>query len=145
MVLRYVQADVKHHNDHDIGVAIIDAYTHFILAYLETIIKTSKATLQDFVSLPLTVRIMTNDSSIPTILDLSSPIQEFQRNYHQFHPKIPSSPISLVGSLVLKFRTLARDYHYDMLLLLGEKCHLRLLVGLLRWDLGRTRLDRLRT
>lgn len=41
----------KHHNDHDIGVAIIDAYTHFILAYLETIVKTSKATLQDFVRL----------------------------------------------------------------------------------------------
>lgn len=40
----------QHHNDHDIGVAVIDAYTHFILAYLETIIKTSKATLQDFVS-----------------------------------------------------------------------------------------------
>ena len=40
----------QHHNDHEIGVAVIDAYTHFILAYLETIVKTSKATLQDFVS-----------------------------------------------------------------------------------------------
>jgi hypothetical protein len=55
------QADEQHHNDHDIGVAIIDAYTHFILAYLETIIKTSKATLQDFVSPPLAVAMNTND------------------------------------------------------------------------------------
>jgi phosphatidylinositol glycan class K len=45
----YESSDEQHHNDHDIGVAIIDAYTHFILAYLETIVKTSKATLQDFV------------------------------------------------------------------------------------------------
>ncbi|ORY24787.1 peptidase C13 family-domain-containing protein [Naematelia encephala] len=38
----------SHHNDLDIGVAVIDSYTHYILQYLETTSKTSKATLQDF-------------------------------------------------------------------------------------------------
>lgn len=40
----------KHHNDMDIGVSVIDAYTHYILQYLETLNKTSKATMQDLVS-----------------------------------------------------------------------------------------------
>lgn len=44
------RADEQHHNDHDIGTAVIDSYTHYILEYLETLGKTSKATLQDFVS-----------------------------------------------------------------------------------------------
>ncbi len=33
----------------DIGVAVIDCFTHYILQYLETLTKSSKATLQDFV------------------------------------------------------------------------------------------------
>jgi phosphatidylinositol glycan class K len=33
----------------DIGVSVIDAYTHYILQYLETLNKTSKATMQDLV------------------------------------------------------------------------------------------------
>ena len=43
----------KHHNDLDIGVAVIDCFTHYILQYLETLAKSSKATLQDFVSLSI--------------------------------------------------------------------------------------------
>jgi phosphatidylinositol glycan class K len=31
-------------------VAVIDSFTHYILQYLETLGKSSKATLQDFVS-----------------------------------------------------------------------------------------------
>lgn len=45
-------ADVsQHENDNDIGVAVIDSYTHYVLQYLEQINKTSKATMADLVSL----------------------------------------------------------------------------------------------
>ncbi|QRV90756.1 GPI-anchor transamidase [Ceratobasidium sp. AG-Ba] len=37
----------SHENDHDIGVAVIDSYTHYVLQYLEQINKTSKATMAD--------------------------------------------------------------------------------------------------
>lgn len=37
----------QHHSDPDLGVAVIDRYTHVILNYLEGINKTSPATLQD--------------------------------------------------------------------------------------------------
>jgi phosphatidylinositol glycan class K len=39
----------QHENDHDIGVAVIDSYTHYVLQYLEQINKTSKATMADLV------------------------------------------------------------------------------------------------
>ncbi|RSH95338.1 hypothetical protein EHS25_000425 [Saitozyma podzolica] len=38
----------SHHHDLDIGVAVIDSFTHYILEYLETLGKSSKATLKDF-------------------------------------------------------------------------------------------------
>lgn len=41
----------SHHNDMDIGVAVIDSFTHYVLQYLEGIDKGSKATMQDFVRL----------------------------------------------------------------------------------------------
>ncbi len=44
----------QHHNDMDIGVAVIDGFTHYILQYLETLGKSSKASLQDFVSISST-------------------------------------------------------------------------------------------
>lgn len=40
---------MKHEADYDIGVAVIDSYTHYVLQYLEGINKTSKATMEDFV------------------------------------------------------------------------------------------------
>jgi GPI-anchor transamidase subunit K len=40
---------LKHEADFDIGVAVIDSYTHYVLQYLEGINKTSKATMEDFV------------------------------------------------------------------------------------------------
>ncbi|WVO22754.1 uncharacterized protein IAS62_004090 [Cryptococcus decagattii] len=40
----------SHHNDMDIGVAVIDSFTHNILQYLETIGKTSRNSLQEFFS-----------------------------------------------------------------------------------------------
>lgn len=38
----------SHHNDPDIGVAVIDSFTHYVLQYLEKVEAGSKATLQDF-------------------------------------------------------------------------------------------------
>ena len=35
----------------DIGVAVIDRYTHFVLNYFEALNKTSRATLQELVRL----------------------------------------------------------------------------------------------
>ncbi|GAA5867749.1 hypothetical protein JCM1840_006679 [Sporobolomyces johnsonii] len=37
----------SHHADNDIGVAVTDRYTHHVLTFLETINKTSKATMQN--------------------------------------------------------------------------------------------------
>ncbi|KAI0643464.1 peptidase C13 family-domain-containing protein [Trametes meyenii] len=37
----------SHENDRDIGVAVIDSYTHYVLQYMEGINKTSQATMQD--------------------------------------------------------------------------------------------------
>ncbi|KZT62510.1 hypothetical protein CALCODRAFT_522367 [Calocera cornea HHB12733] len=37
----------SHHNDADIGVAVIDSFTHYILQYMEGENKTSKATMKD--------------------------------------------------------------------------------------------------
>ncbi|OJT02612.1 GPI-anchor transamidase [Trametes pubescens] len=37
----------SYENDRDIGVAVIDTYTHYILEYMEGINKTSQATMQD--------------------------------------------------------------------------------------------------
>jgi phosphatidylinositol glycan class K len=44
------QNSLSHHSDQDIGVAVIDSYTHFVLNYLEGLNKTSKNTVQDLVS-----------------------------------------------------------------------------------------------
>lgn len=38
---------MQHHSDAEIGVAVIDRYTHFVLNHLETINKTSTSTMQD--------------------------------------------------------------------------------------------------
>ncbi|KAI0325230.1 hypothetical protein GY45DRAFT_1330596 [Cubamyces sp. BRFM 1775] len=37
----------SHENDRDIGVAVIDSYTHYVLQFMEGINKTSQATMQD--------------------------------------------------------------------------------------------------
>lgn len=47
------QNSLSHHSDNEIGVAVIDSYTHFILNYLEDVNKTSKKTIQDLVSFPM--------------------------------------------------------------------------------------------
>lgn len=39
----------KHENDNDIGVAVIDSYTHHVLQFMEGINKTSRVTMQDLV------------------------------------------------------------------------------------------------
>ena len=45
----------KHEPDYDIGVAVIDSYTHYVLQYLEGINKTSKATMEEFVGYHLPI------------------------------------------------------------------------------------------
>ncbi|CAK9786821.1 unnamed protein product [Cutaneotrichosporon oleaginosum] len=40
---------LSHDNDYDVGVAIIDSYTHFVLGYLEGMNKTSQLNLQQLV------------------------------------------------------------------------------------------------
>ncbi|PLW37326.1 hypothetical protein PCASD_09666 [Puccinia coronata f. sp. avenae] len=40
----------SHHADSDIGVAVVDRYSHFVLSYLEAMNKTSTSTLQDFIN-----------------------------------------------------------------------------------------------
>ena len=41
---------VQHHNDPDIGVAVIDSYTHYLLEFMEGQNKTSNKTMKDLVS-----------------------------------------------------------------------------------------------
>jgi len=38
----------SHHADSDIGVAVVDRYSHFVLSHLEAMNKTSSSTLQEF-------------------------------------------------------------------------------------------------
>lgn len=40
---------MQHDNDYDVGVAIIDSFTHFVLGYLEGMNKTSQLSLQQLV------------------------------------------------------------------------------------------------
>ena len=42
-------ANYQYENDEEIGVAVIDSYTHHILEYLEGINKTSHASMKDLV------------------------------------------------------------------------------------------------
>lgn len=39
----------QYENDYDIGVAVIDTYTHYILEFMEGINKTSQTTMEDLV------------------------------------------------------------------------------------------------
>lgn len=39
----------QHENDNDIGVSVIDSYTHFVLEFMEGINKTSQVSMQDLV------------------------------------------------------------------------------------------------
>ncbi|KIO26053.1 hypothetical protein M407DRAFT_8038 [Tulasnella calospora MUT 4182] len=47
---KLAESSYSHENDDDIGVAVIDSYTHHVLSYLESVNKTSKATMQDLFS-----------------------------------------------------------------------------------------------
>ncbi|KAG9043364.1 glycosylphosphatidylinositol anchor biosynthesis [Tulasnella sp. UAMH 9824] len=47
---KLAESSYSHENDNDIGVAVIDSYTHHVLSYLENVNKTSKATMQDLFS-----------------------------------------------------------------------------------------------
>lgn len=45
--------DRQYENDRDLGISVIDTYTHYVLEYLEQINKTSQLTMLDLVSLEL--------------------------------------------------------------------------------------------
>lgn len=45
----FLNAVLQHENDNDIGVAVIDSFTHHILQFMEGINKTSHASMQDLV------------------------------------------------------------------------------------------------
>lgn len=49
MISSDISLYLKHHNDMDIGVAVIDSFTHHVLQFMEGINKTSQASLQDLV------------------------------------------------------------------------------------------------
>ena len=65
---------LQYENDRDLGISVIDTYTHYVLEYLEGINKTSQLTMQDLVSLgsfiPACLRTIDTgcfESSIPMI------------------------------------------------------------------------------
>lgn len=41
----------QYENDNDIGVAVIDSFTHYVLEFMEGINKTSQLSMQDLVSM----------------------------------------------------------------------------------------------
>lgn len=45
------ESSYSHENDNDIGVAVIDAFTHYVLEFMEGINKTSSLSMQDLVGL----------------------------------------------------------------------------------------------
>lgn len=47
----------QHENDNDIGVAVIDSFTHYVLEFMEGINKTSQTSMQDLVCQLLDIHI----------------------------------------------------------------------------------------
>lgn len=47
---RLGEMSLSHHMDRDLGIAVIDGYTHFVLNYIEELNKTSQVTVQNLVS-----------------------------------------------------------------------------------------------
>jgi glycosylphosphatidylinositol transamidase (GPIT) subunit GPI8 len=45
----------QYENDEDVGVSVIDSYTHFVLEYLEGINKTSMTSMKDLVGVTTTL------------------------------------------------------------------------------------------
>ena len=59
---------LQHHSDPDIGVAVIDRFTHFAMEQLEHVNQTSEAKLMDLVRLSFSTRSYL--SSLCAVLDL---------------------------------------------------------------------------
>ena len=47
--LKKIHSYTQHENDQDIGVAVIDAFTHYVLQFMEKINKTSQVSMQELV------------------------------------------------------------------------------------------------
>ncbi|WRT68948.1 uncharacterized protein IL334_005930 [Kwoniella shivajii] len=83
----------SHHNDMDIGVAVIDSFTHYILQYLETLGKTSKETLKDFFGIYDPSKIHSHPG-ISTSLSTSPPEDILVTDFFGAVAKIEISPKS---------------------------------------------------
>jgi phosphatidylinositol glycan class K len=58
---------LQYENDADIGVAVIDRYTHSVLSFLEGINKTSQSTMQQLVSVVITLAWYPLNTSLHTV------------------------------------------------------------------------------
>ncbi len=58
----------QHANDYDIGVAVIDAFTHYVLEFMESINKTSQASMEELVR-PI------SSFFVPSCLSWLNPVQ----------------------------------------------------------------------
>jgi phosphatidylinositol glycan class K len=52
---RIPDALLQHENDNEIGVAVIDTFTHYVLEFMEGVDKTSQTSMQDLVRLTLLI------------------------------------------------------------------------------------------
>jgi len=66
------ESSYSHENDNDIGVAVIDAFTHYVLEFMEGINKTSTLTMQDLVSSSVAFSRNTRMTDKPLNLNYSS-------------------------------------------------------------------------
>lgn len=77
--------NIQYDNDADVGVAVIDRFTHLVLSYLEGINKTSQVTMQQLVRFiqPLyhCILIFWLSSSMPTISTTFNPIRASEPIY----------------------------------------------------------------
>jgi hypothetical protein len=94
----------SHHNDMDIGVAVIDSFTHHVLQYLERVERGSNATMREFVGPPLllpfpflTVYSSASRSSTFTTPKKSNPTPAYGRIYSRTIFPRRSLRISLAG------------------------------------------------
>lgn len=103
----------QHHNDPDIGVSVIDSFTHYILQYLEGLESDSQATLQEFVSQVAIVWIFRNTNALPFP---HAPAVRHARSRHDQVASRPSAgPLSLspqrdTGHRLFRRRVAGGDY-----------------------------------
>ncbi|OWT38897.1 phosphatidylinositol glycan, class K [Cryptococcus neoformans] len=98
------ESSYSHHNDMDIGVAVIDSFTHNILQYLETVGKTSHNSLQEFFNTYDPAKILSHPG-ISTSLSSVPPEQILITDFFGAVARVEVSPQS--AELPLESRLLA--------------------------------------